>query len=128
MTEAKLQPNPYKFIERLDPDKPGSFTCSHKEAKGSFVCKELTVRDLSRLETLQAAIQGGALTERADALARWQAWSSLGFEQKPEGLDVSKVKSESLLHALYLEAKAHYEFFRDAPLEGAFQFDPEAAL
>ena len=133
MTTVKPKPNPYSFIERIGsvgetPAPPGKFRCTHAEATGVFVCKHLTVRDISGIETLQAAIQGGALTERSDALARWQASTALGFETKPEGFDPSKIRSEQLLHALYFELREHHAFFREAPLEGAFQFDPEAAF
>lgn len=120
----KLRPNPYKFIQRNDAETPGSFSCTHTLAKGHFVCKELTVRELSAIETLQGAIQGGVYTDKAIALARWQAWAALGFESAPEGFDpasLSKGDALSVLHALYIELKAHYDFFWSAPLEGAFQ-------
>lgn len=128
MTEQDLEPNPYDFIERLDPEKPGKFRSTHSEATGVFVCEELTVRDKSNIETLQAAISGGAMTEKAEALAKWQALATLGFEQSPDGFDVEQLRSEALLHALYLELQAHANFFREAPISGAFRFDPQDTL
>lgn len=118
--EPKVKPNPYDFITRLDGEEPGRFRCEHKEANGVFVCKKMTVRDLSSVEMLKATLMGGSLMEQGERLAEWQAWAGIGFAQTPDGFAVANIHSERLLHALYIETQTHHNFFREAPLEGAF--------
>lgn len=116
------------FLERLNPEEPGRVRCTHKEAEGLFEAKQLSARDLSTLEATQALILQGAISDKAVALARWIAWAHVAWEVKPKGFDPHKIKSERLLHALYLEAKAQHEFFREAPVEGAFSATAEDAF
>ena len=56
-----------------------------------------------------------------DDLAKRQAWVHYGLEKKPEGFEVQKLRSEALLHALYLEVKTLHNFFREPVLEVAVE-------
>lgn len=106
------KPNPYSFIERVD---DGVFRCTHRQAVGTFQVKHLTVRNLSEIEMMRAAL-GGA-TVFSDDLALRQAYVTFGFEKKPEGFDPSKIRSEALLHALYFEVKSFHDLFREPAVE-----------
>lgn len=116
--------NPYPFIKRTevgDPSDEASFRCEHEEAKGLFKVKHLTVGDLSEIEALHSALVAGAFHQAADDLAKRQAWVHYGMEKKPEGFEVQKLRSEALLHALYLEVKTLHNFFREPILEIAVE-------
>lgn len=122
-TQKESKPNPYTFIKR-DEDNPPAFQCNHPEISGQFVPKKLTVRNKSAIKNLKGALVGNAIDVEAERLAEWQAYVTFGFEQKPEKFEVDKIYSEDLLHALYLEIVQYNEFFRRAPVEGAFSIDP----
>lgn len=111
-------PNPYPFIHRSD-EQQGVFRCEHREAVGTFKVKHLTVRDLSEIEMLRSSLLGGSFYQSAADLAMRQAWVALGFEKKPEGFDVGKLRSEALLHALFVEVKSFHDLFREPALETA---------
>jgi len=110
--------NPYPFIHRIDGD-DGAFRCEHKEATGLFKPKHLTVKDLSEIETLHAALLGGAFHDVADKLAQRQAWVHYGFETTPDVFEVKNIRSEALLHALFVEVKSFHDYFREPALEDA---------
>lgn len=97
----------------------GAFRCEHAEVSGIFQPKHLTVRDLSEIETLRAALLGGAFHDEADKLAQRQAWAHFGFEKKPDGFKVDGLRSEALLHALFLEVKTFHDYFREPAMEDA---------
>lgn len=124
MSEQKeRKPNPYAFIKRDESNRP-AFQCNHPEISGQFVPKKLTVREKSSIKNIKGALLGNAFDVEAERLAEWQAYAALGFEQKPEKFEVDKIYSEDLLHALYLEIVQYNNFFRRAPVEGAFSVDP----
>lgn len=112
----EIAANPYPFIKRIE-DQQGMFRCEHREAVGTFKVKSLTVMDLSNIEALRAQLMGGSFLQSAEDLATRQAWVAVGFEKVPDGFNVSKLRSEALLHALFLEVKSHHDYFREPALE-----------
>jgi hypothetical protein len=117
----EIAANPYSFIKRNE-EQQGVFRCEHREAVGTFKVKMLTVMDLSNIEALRAQLVGGSYLAVADDLATRQAWVAMGFEKAPEGFNVGKLRSEALLHALYLEVKSHHDYFREPAVEAAVPF------